>query len=331
MPRVSIILPIYNTERYLEQCLSSIHEQTLTDIEVICVDDGSTDSSPAIMDRAAALDGRFRVIHKPNGGYGAAVNRGLDAAHGDYIGIVEPDDYVDARMFETLAAAARGAQDPDIVKGCYWRVVDADSEHEHIEPAWYHHAVAHTGRVFTLAEDAEFLFHHPSIWSAIYRRDFLRSRNIRMHEIPGAGWADNPWLIETLAQASSILYVDECLYYYREFSTGSSSSVSDPAIVHDRWIDMDRIVHELGITAPRILEGHYSRGCAYMEILEQEFDPADPAIRTMLEDMARRIDRQVVNASHKILRHHKAALWYVCDRPRYLAYRAASRVRRLMR
>lgn len=81
-PSISIIIPIYNTEKYLQQCLESITEQTFTNFEAICVDDGSTDGSSAIMDAFANKDARFKVIHKKNSGYGAAVNTGLAMAKG---------------------------------------------------------------------------------------------------------------------------------------------------------------------------------------------------------------------------------------------------------
>ena len=121
-PLISIIIPIYNTEKYLEQCLESIASQTLADFEAICIDDGSTDGSTEIMDAFAAADTRFKVIHKQNAGYGAAVNTGIAHASGAYIGIVEPDDYIEPDMCKTLHEAAEANDFPDIVKGAYWRV-----------------------------------------------------------------------------------------------------------------------------------------------------------------------------------------------------------------
>ena len=94
MPEVSIIVPVYNEEQYLEECLESIRCQSLQDIEVICVDDGSTDGSLAIIKRFMQKDSRFRVIQKSNSGYGSSMNQGMDAAQGKYIGIVESDDWI---------------------------------------------------------------------------------------------------------------------------------------------------------------------------------------------------------------------------------------------
>lgn len=99
-PKVSIVIPIYNVERYLRQCLDSVVNQTLKDIEIICVDDGSTDSSPDIIKEYVDKDPRVKVITKPNSGYGNSMNRGFDMAEGEYIGIVESDDYADPDMFE---------------------------------------------------------------------------------------------------------------------------------------------------------------------------------------------------------------------------------------
>lgn len=308
IPLLSVIVPIYNVDPYLGQCLESILNQELRDIEVICIDDGSTDGSGAIVDAFAKLDERVIVVHKANGGYGKGVNRGLAEACGEYIGIVEPDDYVDPSMYRKLIEAAQANTAlPDVVKGAYWRVCESATPAEHILPANYLHRVQCVGKPFVLADDAEFLFHHPSIWSAIYRRNFLTERNIAMREIPGAGWADNPFLMETLLAAESIVYVDEPLYYYREFATGSSSNVKDPSIIYDRWLDMDAIVREHGVESPRILEGHYNRGCAYIEMLDDGFDTADPKIAAGIAAMVGRIDYDTVLASKNIPPNYKDA------------------------
>ena len=106
-PKVSIIVPVYNMERYLGKCLDALTKQTLVDIEIVAVNDGSTDSSLNILRAYAEKDPRIRIIDKPNSGYGASMNRGIDEARGEYIGIVEPDDYPDLVMFDKLYKAAK--------------------------------------------------------------------------------------------------------------------------------------------------------------------------------------------------------------------------------
>lgn len=102
MPAVSIVVPVYNVEKHLDTCLQSLVDQTLADIEIILVNDGSTDSSPALCDKWAQADPRIRVIHKDNGGLSDARNVGAAAAAADYIGFVDSDDYVDITMFAAL-------------------------------------------------------------------------------------------------------------------------------------------------------------------------------------------------------------------------------------
>ena len=118
-PKVSVVVPIYNVEKYLRQCLDSIVNQTLKDIEIICVDDGSTDSSPEIIQEYAAKDSRVKVITKPNSGYGNSMNRGFDLAEGEYVGIVESDDYAELDMFEKLYQRAEKNK-LDVVKSGYY-------------------------------------------------------------------------------------------------------------------------------------------------------------------------------------------------------------------
>lgn len=100
--KISIIVPVYNAETYLHQCIDSIINQTHKNMEVILVNDGSTDSSPQILDNYAKDDKRVRIIHKNNGGVASARNAGLDVATGDYIAIVENDDWCELDMFESL-------------------------------------------------------------------------------------------------------------------------------------------------------------------------------------------------------------------------------------
>ena len=100
--KLSIVIPVYNVENYLRKCIDSVLNQDYDDYEIILVDDGSPDKSGTIAEEYAARDKRFVVIHKENGGYGKAMNVGIDYATGEYIGIVEPDDYVELHMFETL-------------------------------------------------------------------------------------------------------------------------------------------------------------------------------------------------------------------------------------
>ena len=106
MPLVSIIIPCYNVAAFMKKCLDTVCAQTLRDIEIICINDGSTDGTPDILREYEAADERIRIINQPNAGVAAARNAGLDAACGKYIGFADPDDYVSPVMFQRLYLAA---------------------------------------------------------------------------------------------------------------------------------------------------------------------------------------------------------------------------------
>ena len=131
MPNISVIVPVYNAEEYLERCVNSILRQTCPDLEVLLVDDGSRDSSGAMCDAFAAQDSRVRVLHQENSGISAARNAGLSQAKGDYIGFVDSDDWIDPDMYESLYALCR-EYEADIAE-CSYRNVFHDEIREERE------------------------------------------------------------------------------------------------------------------------------------------------------------------------------------------------------
>ncbi|MDO4796655.1 MAG: glycosyltransferase [Coriobacteriales bacterium] len=247
---VSVIVPCYNTERFLDQALTSAEQNGRCSLEIIVLNDGSTDDSLDIMRSHASRDERVRIIDKRNQGYGATVNRGFDEARGTYVAILEPDDWVQPNMYDDLFEYATSfandeAELPDIVKTPYWRVWMPTTPRERLLHCSYYQRINVDHQPFTLSECPRLVQHHPSIWSAIYRTDFLRTRNIRMREVPGAGWVDNPFLFETMCQAQSIVYLDRPYYCYREDLPGSSSATRVLKLSLERWHDMADIVDRL--------------------------------------------------------------------------------------
>lgn len=107
MIKVSLIIPVYNVEKYLEKCLDSLINQTLKEIEIICVNDGSTDNSPAILEQFKLKDNRIKIINQENLGVSQARNNGINTSQGEYIGFVDSDDYVDNDYFEKLYNSAK--------------------------------------------------------------------------------------------------------------------------------------------------------------------------------------------------------------------------------
>ena len=297
-PLVSVIVPVYNVAGYLEQCLESLVAQTLADMEVILVNDGSTDGSLEILRAAAGRDPRLRVIDKPNGGYGAAVNRGLDEARGEYVGIVEPDDFVDRHMYEDLYGAARQADGTwaDVVKGSYWNYYDTPGAAPHIAAPNLMGSMPKVSFCSCVADQPEVLFHHPSVWSAIYRRGFLAERGIRMIEPRGAGWADNPWLYETLLQAERLVWVPAAYYYYRQTNPDASSKRLDPRLPFDRLRDVRAIYERLGVTDRQLLACLYNRTFGYIATVLGKFGHSErePELRELILEALGSMDPAVL-------------------------------------
>ena len=116
-PIVSVLIPVYNVEKYLKKCLESVTGQTLTNIEIICVNDGSTDNSLKILEKYKALDSRIKIVNKENGGLPSARNAALDIATGEYVGFVDSDDYIEENMFERLVEVAHNENSEVVICG----------------------------------------------------------------------------------------------------------------------------------------------------------------------------------------------------------------------
>lgn len=307
--KVSVIVPIYNVERYLDQALDSIQNQTHDNLEILLVNDGSTDGSPEIMRRHAEQDPRIQVFDRKNSGYGSGCNFGIDHSSGDWIAIVEPDDWILPGMYEEmLAFASTFAEVPDIIKTPYTRIWLPDTPEEKQYECSYRHRVKPAHQPFTIDQAPHLIRHHPSIWSALYRKDFLTEHHIRFHEIPGAGWADNPFLMDTLLRAQRIVYLDKPFYCYRETppEKEAASFKKNPALPFDRWQDMTDIMDELHVTDPGLMKMHIDKGFMYRDSVIANNSLDDPAIQQMEKAMFDRMDPQAVFADSSISPAKKA-------------------------
>lgn len=296
---VTVIVPIYNAEPYLDQCLRSLRSQTHRNLQILCFNDGSTDSSLQIMQQHAEDDRRIAVIDKPNEGYGATCNRGIEAARGDWIAIMEPDDWVEPSMYrDMLSIAIRRGPSCDIVKTPYWRIIDPDTPHEQRLNCNFRRRVKPKDRLFAIEEAPHLLRHHPSIWSAIYRTTFIHKSKIRFHEIPGAGWADNPFLIDTLCATRGIAYLDTPYYCYREQTPEQAADAlrRNPLMPLMRWNDMLGSIGRLNVESRIVIDEVYRRAFTYYQsIIEQVGET--PEVADMAKRSFARMDADAVFAS----------------------------------
>lgn len=226
--KVSVVLPIYNAEPYLRECLDSVVNQTLKDIEIICVNDGSTDNSLEIIKEYAQKDIRIRYIDKPNAGYGQTMNCGMDLATGEYIGIVEPDDFIKPEMYETLYNKAKEF-DLDIVKSDYTAFSNTKKQYVSIMPQNAYN------KILSIKKDKNTLGFtlNPT---GIFKRSFLRKYNILFNETPGASHQDIGFWILTTFYAQHIYFIPNSFYMYRQDNIDSSmNSYANPNIMFNEY------------------------------------------------------------------------------------------------
>ncbi|CDE42869.1 glycosyltransferase group 2 family protein [Clostridium sp. CAG:768] len=240
MAKISVVVPVYNVEKYLKECIDSIINQTLEDIEIICVNDGSTDSSLEILNDYAKKDSRIIVINKSNSGYGHTMNMGLNAATGEYVGIIESDDFADKNMFEDLYKLAK-EYDADIVKGDwynYWSKNKFARKNNRISSA-------KALKLTNSKQDKSLLRINPSVWSAIYKKEFLNKYNIRFLETPGASYQDLAFSFKIFALAERVILTDKAYLYYRQDNMNSSvKSKTKVYCVCDEYEEIDRFLEQ---------------------------------------------------------------------------------------
>lgn len=209
MPQVSIVVPVYNVERYLSYCLDTLRKQTLQDIEIICVNDGSTDRSAAIARAHAKLDKRVRVLEKKNGGLSSARNTGIEASRGTYVMFVDSDDYLAENACETVLEAFEENEADIVTFGAYCVPEKASND-------WLDRVLSPHDKVYDGFSE-ELLFaesSRPFAWRTAARKDFLDENRIRFDESVPFG-EDQVFHFDIYPLARKTALISDKLYYYR--------------------------------------------------------------------------------------------------------------------
>lgn len=217
LPFISVLIPVYNVEEYLEACLDSLLAQDFHDYEAIIIDDGSTDASAELCDRYAQQDARLRVIHKENAGYGAALNRGIDEARGEYIAILESDDVMSMGALSHMAALAKTYQ-LDTYHGGFRLWWSASNVMKPVRMF----SDALCGSVFDPSHEMRCFITMPSLWAGLYRRSFILEHDIRFLETPGASFQDTSFAFKVFACARTCYVDNQYIIMYRQDREGSS-------------------------------------------------------------------------------------------------------------
>ncbi|MGM9787040.1 MAG: glycosyltransferase family 2 protein [Candidatus Cryptobacteroides sp.] len=243
-PEISILVPCCNVEKYVGECLDSILSQTLKDIEIICLDDGSKDGTAEILNKYASEDPRIKVISKPNTGYGDTMNIGLEKASGKYIGIIESDDWIEKDMFERLYNEA--------VKynlDCSRCLFEQFNEITGARRVVTGTTVRRAGmdKVFNPAENPAIFFIPPSIWAGLYKSSFLKDNGIRFLPTPGASYQDTSFAFKVYSMAKRVKVITKPLHHYRINTNSSVSSPGKIFCVCDEMQEIVRFTKEKGV------------------------------------------------------------------------------------
>lgn len=255
--KVSVIVTVHNSERFLEDSLNSVCGQTLKDIEILCIDGGSKDASPIILESFAEKDARIRIINDSNTSYGHKINMGIQHARGGYIAILETDDMMEPDMLEILFQAVPECQ-PDYVDGDYYAFFCL-SDHRLRYVIKKYPVGNYYGRL--IKEDAglaDLMRNDIAIWTGIYRREFLLEQNIRLHESPGASFQDVSFRFLVSAMCKTSYHVETPLYNYRIDNADSSvKDMSKINVIADeyRYLQKELLAHN--ITDPVIWRYYY--------------------------------------------------------------------------
>lgn len=217
MPEISVIIPVYNVEKYLKECLDSVCNQSFRDIEIICVNDGSTDNSADILNEYAQKDSRINIVTQDNQGLGAARNKGLSKANGKYIYFIDSDDYIDLKALETLYNNAL-SNDSDVVLFKFQKFDNNNNVHRRgIE--------FKIDKIFGDIDYSNFTFTYNDVkrhvlnsaFSAclkLYKKEFLDSFD-DFYFTEGINFEDVFFHVKVMLRASRISFVNQSLYYYR--------------------------------------------------------------------------------------------------------------------
>ena len=296
-PKISVIMPSLNVGDYMEQCLSSVLNQSLKEIEVICVDAGSTDQTLDIIKKHQKNDSRIKILYSDKKSYGHQVNMGLKEANGIYISIIETDDYIDEDMLKDLYDYSQD-NSVDIIKANFYYLNDYDQNNVELVKDHVKQLLI-PNEVFTLKEQPLFIEGHPSIWAGIYLKDFLEMNNINFLEVPKGGWVDNPFFYETALKAQKIIYLDKEVYYYRVTNPNSSTNdLNDDTLPMKRILDIYDILEKNQVQDENILLFFYNRLFRYIEIIlennNNDLSSLDYETCCYIQKVLKKIDDNVV-------------------------------------
>ncbi len=249
-PKVSVIVPIYNAEKFLHKCLDSICAQTLKEIEIICVNDGSTDNSLSIIQKYEKKDKRVKLISQENQGQSSARNKAMMSAKGEYLAFIDADDYINDCFLEKLYLAAI-KKNADIALGNIIRVEEG-KECRYVFSCKKAKNAQDASDIFRLLNIPKTCY----VWNRIYKRNFLVENNLYFKE--GAVYEDIIWSTLVAANAKNAVSVTQANYYYVYNANSMVATTDDDPKKnkdrHDAYLFYNKFIEKEKIDAPYVWE-----------------------------------------------------------------------------
>ena len=219
-PKVSVVIPVYNTAKYLPECVESVRTQTLRDIEIILVDDESPDNAPQICDEYASIDERIKVIHKKNGGLGFARNSGLDVATGEYVSFVDSDDFIDTDMMQTLYETAKKHDADEVRSGTIFYNNGHKSYRKDVEKTIVFQGENEVKQFVLdllgpLPEERRDVKYMMSVCLAIHKRSVIEENCVRFTSERQTLSEDLLFDLDLFPKMNCIVCIPNCFYHYR--------------------------------------------------------------------------------------------------------------------
>lgn len=315
--KISVILPSLNVGTYIRECIESVRGQSLQDMEIICVDAGSTDGTLEILKEYEKKDSRIKVMISDRKSYGCQMNIGMDIAEGEYIGIVETDDYIPRTMYEDLYRVA-SENKVDFVKADFYRFT-GEGENRRYTLNRLAYDNSYYNRIIDIEKAQECFRFLINTWSGIYNRDYLLKYNICHNETPGASFQDNGFWFQTFAYAKKAYFVDKP--YYMNRRDNLSSSVFRKDKTYNICDEYDFIKRVLSRNKEKLykLKAAYSWACfaAYHSNLERiaEEDEED-FVEKFSEDFYQ-LQKQEILDLQLFHREEKETLFSIMKEPQY--------------
>ena len=300
--KVSVVVYVHNSPNYVRKCISSLAEQTLEDIEIVCVNDGSEGNMDEWLAEFGEDIENFVVINKKHTGYGESLNLAVEKCSGEYIGFVHGDDLVDKEMYEKLYESSADGE-ADIVKCAFSEYYDDGMKAPTSKKNKDREFIETSSKPFDPKDDSQIFWGDPSVQAAIYKKDFLTKNGIKFMELEGNKFVDEPFFTETMCRAENVMWVNEYLYYRRSWESELYNELNErPAIIADRFMDDLEILKKETIGDIKLKRRVYSKLLIYirrtieLEGYEKNAKETDERIKELLS----MIDESVITSDFSL-------------------------------